>query len=299
VLLALLAAAAAANLYRPQLVGKAGLARAAGSLLLGAALLLVANFAVAGRLAWTEGGATFAFARMLQDGIVDRYLADHCPDRRLHLCRFRDRLPDTADDFLWHEGNSGAFHALGGFDDKRGEMAKLARQSLTLYPDLHVATALRSGLRQLVMVRTGDGIAPDVWLAYGVIEKLAPEAVPASHSARQRMGFLRFGAINWLHVPVALGSLAALPLILFFGLRWKEFGDLVPLAATAGAAILANAFVCGVLSGPHDRYGARILWIATFALALAVMRLMATMRLVAPAPVLQPSYARRTPPDAA
>jgi hypothetical protein len=113
------------------------------------------------------------------------------------------------------------------------------------------------------------------------------------------MGFLRFGAINWLHVPVALGSLAALPLILFFGLRWKEFGDLVPLAATAGAAILANAFVCGVLSGPHDRYGARILWIATFALALAVMRLMATMRLVAPAPVLQPSYARRTPPDAA
>jgi hypothetical protein len=32
---------------------------------------------------------------------------------------------------------------------------------------------------------------------------------------------------------------------------------------TVTVAILANAFICGVLSGPHDRYGARIVWIAT------------------------------------
>ena len=37
-------------------------------------------------------------------------------------------------------------------------------------------------------------------------------------------------------------------------------------------AILANAFVCGVLSGPHDRYGARIAWIATFTAAIAILR---------------------------
>ena len=37
-------------------------------------------------------------------------------------------------------------------------------------------------------------------------------------------------------------------------------------------AILANAFVCGVLSGPHDRYGARIVWIATFTAAIAILR---------------------------
>ena len=37
-------------------------------------------------------------------------------------------------------------------------------------------------------------------------------------------------------------------------------------------AILANAFVCGALSGPHDRYGARIAWIATFIAAIAILR---------------------------
>jgi hypothetical protein len=43
----------------------------------GALLLLAANFALSGRLAWTPGGYSIAFARMLQDGIVTRYLREH------------------------------------------------------------------------------------------------------------------------------------------------------------------------------------------------------------------------------
>jgi hypothetical protein len=37
-------------------------------------------------------------------------------------------------------------------------------------------------------------------------------------------------------------------------------------------AVLANAFACGALSGPHDRYGARIAWIATFTAAIAILQ---------------------------
>ena len=51
-----------------------------------------------------------------------------------------------------------------------------------------------------------------------------------------------------------------------------RFGETGKLAATVTVAILANAFVCGALSGPHDRYGARIAWIATFTAAIAVLR---------------------------
>jgi hypothetical protein len=57
----------------------------------------------------------------------------------------------------------------------------------------------------------------------------------------------------------------------------RRFDSIATLAATVVGAILANAFVCGALSGPHDRYGARMTWIATLlvvvALALAVGRL--------------------------
>jgi hypothetical protein len=36
--------------------------------------------------------------------------------------------------------------------------------------------------------------------------------------------------------------------------------------------LLANAVVCGALSNPHNRYGARLAWVATFAVALVPMR---------------------------
>ena len=34
------------------------------------------------------------------------------------------------------------------------------------------------------------------------------------------------------------------------------------LATTAALALIANAAVLGILSGPHDRYGARMVWLA-------------------------------------
>ena len=43
------------------------------------------------------------------------------------------------------------------------------------------------------------------------------------------------------------------------------------LAGTATAALLANAFVCGVLSNPHDRYGARLVWIAPLVVDAAAL----------------------------
>ena len=69
---------------RPFLGGRiavSGLAQ--GSLtIVPAAMLLSANFALSGQLAWTPGGYGVAFGRMLQDGIVARYLSGPLPGRR-------------------------------------------------------------------------------------------------------------------------------------------------------------------------------------------------------------------------
>ena len=127
-------------------------------------MLLAANLALSGHVAWTPGGFGIAFGRMLQDGIVKRYLDDHCPTARLKLCPYRNELPATADDFLW---SNGVFNELGRFSGLGEEMRFIVLRSLQ---------------------------------------------------------------------------------------------------------ILANAFVCGALSGPHDRYGARIAWIATFTAAIAILR---------------------------
>jgi peptidoglycan/LPS O-acetylase OafA/YrhL len=48
--------------------------------------------------------------------------------------------------------------------------------------------------------------------------------------------------------------------------------DVTLLAATVTLALLGNAVICGVISGPHDRYGARMVWIATFTALIAAAR---------------------------
>jgi hypothetical protein len=68
---------------------------------------------------------------MMQDGIVARYLKDHCPEQRLKLCPYRNELPATADDFLW--GHS-MFDTLGRFRGLDDEMSFIVRRSLVEHP---------------------------------------------------------------------------------------------------------------------------------------------------------------------
>jgi hypothetical protein len=109
---------------------------------------------------------------------------------------------------------------------------------------------------------------------YGIIERYMPTAVPAMRAARQQHGEVSFHFLNEMQVPVALISMLLLPVIVLAGRG--EYGDLRLAAATVIVALLANAVVCGVISNPHDRYGARLAWIATFAVALVPMRYAAT-----------------------
>ena len=215
---------------------------------------LTANYAVAGRIAWTPGGIALSFGRMLQDGIVARFLADHCPDPRFKLCDHRAALPTDADEFFWGES---VFDKLGRFQGLDDEMRTIVLESLRAYPLWQIEAAASAVGRQLVKVRTGEGVLDQVWHTYNMIEMFTPSMLPAMRAARQQKGELDFGAINRLHVPVALASMVLLIGTIALALRQPRLADLGPLAATAALAILANAAVCGVLSNPHDRYGAR------------------------------------------
>ena len=135
-------------------IGVCGLAQGSLTLVAGAAMLLSANFALSGQLAWTPGGYGVAFGRMLQDGIVARYLGDHCPQQKLKLCPYRDQLPATADQFLW--GNS-MFNTLGRFQGLNDEMGFIVLHSLAEYPGLQAKAALSATAQQLLHVGTGEG----------------------------------------------------------------------------------------------------------------------------------------------
>ena len=275
VLLALGLAALVFSWLNAKLVPRRGLAHVTVAMVLGAAMLLAGNYVVAKQIAWTPGGYGIAFGRMLQDGIVTRYLNDHCPDPRLKLCPYRNELPLDADAFLW--GDS-VFDRLGRFAGLGDEMRSIVLGSLRDYPFMQIRTALVAAAKQLVAVGTGEGVVTTMWHTYGMIERYTPASVPAMRAARQQHGEIAFKAINAVHKPVAWAAMALLPLLIFLGLRSGDFADLGRLAMTVALALLANAAFCGVISNPHDRYGSRMVWIAAFAVALAAGRGVALAR---------------------
>ena len=105
---------------------------------------------------------------------------------------------------------------------------------------------------------------------YAIIERYLPRQTGAMRAARQQHWQLNFPAVNRVHVPVALGSMLALLAILGHACWRRRGDDMTLLAATVSLAVLGNAVICGVISGPHDRYGARLAWLATFAVLVAV-----------------------------
>lgn len=247
----------------------AGLAQASLTIVAGGLMLVAANHALSGKWAWTPGGTGVAFGRMMQDGIVARYLNDHCPRENFKLCPYRNELPATADQFLW--GNS-MFNTLGRFEGLDDEMGAIVVGSLKDYPAWQAAAALRATGQQLLHVATGEGTSGWIPHTYGIIARYIPAQVAPMRAARQQNWELDFTAINRLHVPVALASMLGLVALLAHSLLHRRLDDLTLLAATVTLALLGNAFICAVISGPHDRYGARMVWVATFVVLMAVTR---------------------------
>ncbi len=121
-------------------------------------------------------------------------------------------------------------------------------------------------------MHTGEGVLNSIWHTYRIIELYTPRLAPAMRAARQQQGEISLAAVNALQYPAALAAMALLPLIVLAAWRGKLPADIGEFAAVATLALLGNAFICGVLSNPHDRYGARVAWIAALVVLLALAR---------------------------
>jgi hypothetical protein len=244
--------------------------QAAAAAFLGVAMTLGANAAVSGQFSFTPGGYAILFGRMLQDGIVSRYLHDHCPERVLKLCPYRAELPLDADTFLW---GGGVFNRLGRFTGLGDEMRTVVLGSLADYPVLQAKSAFVATMSQLGKVATGEGMIESMPHTYGIMERYTPAVVPDMRAARQQHGELGFEAINRLHVPIGLLSAVLLPVLIVARRKRTELAPVRLLAAVILLALLGNAVICGALANPHNRYGSRLIWLAPLTLLLVPVRL--------------------------
>jgi hypothetical protein len=246
-------------------------------------VILAGNFVLTGTVFLSKSGSVFVFARLMQDGIVQRLLKDNCPPvghEAWNLCPYRNRLPRNANAWLWGTGSE--FHALGGFANKaqQEEDSRMILESVARYPVMNLKAAIYDSVLQFVEFKTGDGIEPQLNILESGFKRLIPQQVPAYLKARQQRGLIRFKTLNMLHVPVGVVSLLGLLLLLQRAVT-RRMWDEASLPALVLLGLIGNAIICGTFSNPHDRYQSRIIWLPSLVLLLAVAR---DRRALQPAP---------------
>lgn len=261
--------------------------------LAGALLLLVlANTVAFDRLAISPYGSVFALARLVADGPAREYLRTTCPTRDApRLCAWQDRLPIDSDAFLW-EPHGVMWGGEFGPTLLAPEASSIVAATIRTHPVAVLIAALRNTARQLAMVRVGDSLVPDhldVTIGKRIGQFFPPAELSRYDAALQPRGELnaRAATVAPLHlVLLLLGAVGTATLT--NGLR-RGHHPLAVFAALVLVALLANAFSTGALSGPHDRYQARIAWLVLLPPLLWISR--APARRPGPLPLL-PANAR-------
>ena len=147
---------------------------------------------------------------------------------------------------------------------------KCTRAAKTLpWAKLGVARAMVSNaLVQLGSFGIGDtldGAHFTVAVRPRIKQGFSARELAAFDQARQAQGLLKdaLTPLNPFHLLVVL---LALPLLAWAA--WRGQGPTLAFALFLVAAVLGNALICGGLSAPHPRYGARIMWLLPVAALL-------------------------------
>ncbi len=233
-------------------------------------LMVASNFARTGDVFVSRAGPGFVLARLLQDGIAQRVLDDTCPGSGYRLCAYRGELPHDSNDFLW-QWNS-PFWKLGGFQGIADEAQSITLESLKRYPLLNLKAAGGHTARQFATFATGDGVEPLDGVAEAALQRHMPDQLDDYRSARQQSGEIDFAWINAYQVPLGALSMIALAVVFVLAARRRHWDDRLFLPAFILLALAGNAFICGALSTPHDRYQSRLIWAAMFAAILLLGR---------------------------
>ena len=205
----------------------------------------------------------FLLARMIGDGTVPAYLDQVCGVKDYRLCRYRDRMPMTENAFLWDPRPDHGLLETVAPEERAAildESAELTKAALRAYPFHQLGAAATNALRQFFLVGTTE---------FAQTSGLDPEFAPGMRrtlvdygGSRVMAGSMPMAGISLMMTITYLAALAALA-----GIALTRRETLVapsPQATTRlliVLGVLANAAICGAISGVFDRYQGRVAWL--------------------------------------
>lgn len=249
-------------------LGRAALASVLALPAVALAMLSAVNFAAHGRLSPSPFGSVFLLARVMYDGPGLRTLARECPRAGWRLCAHLDALPGNSDDFLWRADSP--LNRIGGAKVVADEAGAIILATVRSEPGAQLRAMLDNTLQQLRLFSPSDGLQSWTMTVSPWIARDFPGFEQRAYaSARQDRGDLSLPAWTELtdHATSLLGLAGLLALLLHAVPRGNPRAG---LAVMVLLAVLGNAVITGGLSGPHDRYQSRVMWLPAAIVLLAL-----------------------------
>ena len=210
-----------------------------------------------GKPSLTGDRPPFLTARIIADGPGRWYLERNCPNVKLAMCNYVHRLPASTDDFLWD--------ANGIWQSASQETQELLLQqetpfvlaTLRAYPREQLSVSFRNFWRQLT--KFGVVNRPSTWF-FEDFENALPGTRWRYLQSRQAQQTLPDKFFTSLQVWTVIASIVSLGVLVPLVRRHLPH-RLAGLTAVIFFAVVANAFVTGVLSEVDDRYQVRVIWL--------------------------------------
>ena len=258
--------------------------------------LISVNLIGHGRASISPFGNVFLVVRLIYDGPGLAALERNCPQSGWRLCAALGRLPPSGDEFMWRADSPLA--EIGGAKILSAEANEIILAAIRENPGGVLRGFFANAAIQFARFATGDGLQawPDT-VTPAILHDFPRAEAAAYAAARQQRAEpplpyppLPYSVLERsllpppfvaLHLAAATAGIFGTVVLLIQGLRRRHIA--AGFAAAALLAVLANAAITGGLSGPHDRYQSRIVWLP-LAVALLALPALSVRRAVRIAP---------------
>lgn len=210
----------------------------------------------------------FMMGHLVETGILDAYLDDNCGKKEISLCRYRDRIPEGAETFIWNSDGDSVLLLTGGWIGSKEEYSAIISETFSesRYLRMHVAAAFKGTVRQLYSIQCGEGMGryDSTLLVSRRIKQYFPREYDAYLNSRQSADEFSGLPLTDLLNRTATG-LSLIIIAAWFFLRKATDDHTRMLRALTLLLLLAyilNCGICATLATVAHRFSARLSWMA-------------------------------------
>lgn len=228
-------------------------------------LLTIATVVTMGS-AISKSKHVFFMGAMVEHGIAQTYLEEHCEKENFKLCSYKDSFPERAYQFVWDEDSP--FYKVGGWKGTKTEFNEIIYGSFgqPKYIWIHIRESLKATVQQLTLFGIGDGNGSflEETLLYKRVKKYYPHEVEQYANSKQNQSQLNH--LDFMNTLFAIVLVVSLLLLITLLIWYRHFLNLnlKLISSLFFVLIILNAWDCGTFANAIDRLGSKVIWLIPF-----------------------------------